>query len=43
MDKILNHRTGTITGVAAVYQRHAYLEQRRAAMVLWAEFVQSLT
>ena len=43
MDKILNHRSGVVTGVAAVYQRHAYLEQRRAAMIVWAEFVQSLT
>ena len=43
MDKILNHRSGVVTGVAAVYQRAAYLEQRKAAMGSWARFVSSLT
>jgi integrase len=27
-DKILNHQTGTISGVAAVYQRHEFLSER---------------
>ncbi len=43
MDKILNHRTGVVTGVAAVYQRHAYLDQRRAAMTTWASYIASST
>ena len=30
-DKLLNHQTGTISGVAAVYQRHEFL----AACVQW--------
>jgi integrase len=34
-DKILNHQTGTIAGVAAVYQRHDFFEERRAALELW--------
>jgi hypothetical protein len=33
-DKILNHQQGTIRGVAAVYNRHAYLPERRAALEL---------
>ena len=39
MDKILNHRTGVVKGVAAVYQRAAYLEQRKAAMTIWADYI----
>ncbi len=39
MDKILNHRTGVVKGVAAVYQRAAYLEQRKAAMTTWANYI----
>lgn len=42
VDKILNHSSGAVTGVAAVYQRHAYLEQRRKAMYAWAHYVEGL-
>jgi integrase len=38
-DRILNHKQGVIRGVAAVYNRHAYLNERRAALVQWAEYV----
>ena len=31
-DKILNHVGGTISGVAAVYQRHEFLKERRDAL-----------
>jgi integrase len=31
-DKILNHVGGTISGVAAVYQRHEFLNERRDAL-----------
>ena len=34
-DKILNHQAGTISGVAAVYQRHDFLAERRAALDAW--------
>src|SRR6266487_111450 len=34
-DKILNHQAGTISGVAAVYQRHDFLAERRVALDLW--------
>ena len=33
-DKILNHQAGTIAGVAAVYQRHDFLSERRQALDL---------
>jgi integrase len=39
VDKILNHSSGAVTGIAAVYQRHAYLEQRKQALETWGKFV----
>ena len=34
-DKVLNHQAGTISGVAAVYQRHEFLAERREALDRW--------
>jgi integrase len=34
-DKILNHQAGMISGVAAVYQRHEFLNERREALERW--------
>jgi integrase len=41
-DKILNHQAGTISGVAAVYQRHEFLAERRAALDLWGAHIDQL-
>jgi integrase len=41
-DKILNHQAGTISGVAAVYQRHEFLTERRVALDLWGAHVGGL-
>jgi integrase len=41
-DKILNHQSGTISGVAAVYQRHDFLAERSQALERWGDHVQSL-
>jgi hypothetical protein len=38
-DRLLNHTAGAIRGVAAVYQRHDFLAERRAALDLWAAHV----
>ena len=38
-DKILNHQSGTISGVAAVYQRHEFLAERQAALDLWGAHI----
>ena len=38
-DKILNHQSGTISGVAAVYQRHDFLAERRQALERWGAHV----
>src|SRR5258708_5018246 len=42
-DKILNHQAGTISGVAAVYQRHEFLAERRAALERGGTHVGELT
>jgi hypothetical protein len=41
-DKILNHVGGTISGVAAVYQRHEFLKERRDALDRWGAHVEAL-
>jgi integrase len=41
-DKILNHQSGTISGVAAVYQRHQFLTERKGALEKWGAYVSGL-
>jgi integrase len=41
-DKILNHQSGTISGVAAVYQRHEFLVERKEALERWGQHVSDL-
>jgi integrase len=41
-DKILNHQAGTISGVAAVYQRHEFLAEREQALDVWGAHVGKL-
>jgi integrase len=41
-DKVLNHQSGTISGVAAVYQRHEFLSERKAALDHWGAHVEAL-
>jgi len=42
VDKVLNHSGGTIRGVAAVYNRFAYIDERRAALEAWGRHVSNL-
>jgi integrase len=42
-EKVLNHASGTIRGVAAVYNRHSYAAEMRAALENWAVEVAKLT
>jgi integrase len=37
IEKVLNHRTGVISGVAAVYNRYGYAEEKRDALERWAQ------
>jgi integrase len=41
-DKILNHQSGTISGVAAVYQRHEFLAERKEALDRWGAHVNQI-
>jgi integrase len=41
-DKVLNHTAGTIAGVARVYNRFEYLEERKAALEALGRFVADL-
>ncbi len=42
-DKILNHQRGTISGVAAIYQRYEFEAERRQALDLWGAHVGNLS
>ena len=37
IEKVLNHSTGQISGVAAVYNRHTYLREKTDALNAWAQ------
>jgi integrase len=39
VDRILNHSSGTISGVAAVYNRFEYEDERRSALAAWSNYV----
>jgi molybdopterin-guanine dinucleotide biosynthesis protein A len=42
VDRILNHTSGTIRSVAAVYNRHQYEDQRRDALKAWGRSVRRI-
>jgi integrase len=42
VDRILNHVSGSVRGIAAVYQRGEYLEKRKLALDMWANYLESL-
>jgi integrase len=42
VDRILNHVSGTIRGVAAVYNRYGYLNERKAALDAWGKHIEGL-
>ncbi|MCZ7488554.1 integrase arm-type DNA-binding domain-containing protein [Rhizobium rhizogenes] len=43
VEAVLNHRSGSIRGVAAVYNRYDYAEEKRAALTEWAGFLGNIT
>lgn len=42
IEKILNHSTGSIRGVAAIYNRYQYEPEKREALELWAKHMQKM-
>jgi integrase len=42
VEKVLNHKSGVISGVAAVYNRYGYESEKRTALDKWAMQLQHL-
>ena len=42
IDKILAHQPTKLRGVAAVYQRHSFADERRRALEAWASILKSV-
>ena len=42
VEKVLNHSSGTFSGVAGVYNRFAYLDEMRKALIIWENHVMRL-
>lgn len=42
VEKVLNHISGTISGVAAVYNRYGYDAERREALDKWGHFLEGI-
>jgi integrase len=43
VEKILNHVSGTFSGVAGVYNRHGYVDEKREALETWGACLMKLT
>lgn len=41
-EAVLNHATGAVSGVAGIYNRYQYLDEKRMALEAWARHVTSL-
>ena len=42
IEAVLNHTSGVISGVAAVYNRHDYAGQKRKALDAWAKHIEKV-
>src|SRR5262245_36466318 len=42
IEKVLNHTSGSFAGVVAVYQKHHFSDEKRAALEAWGAFVTAL-
>lgn len=43
IERLLDHSTGTISGVAAIYNRFRYMDEMRAAVEAWETYLAKLT
>ncbi|MGB3878237.1 MAG: tyrosine-type recombinase/integrase [Shinella zoogloeoides] len=43
IEAVLNHKSGIVSGVAATYNRHAYLDEKREALEIWSRYVEKIT
>jgi integrase len=42
IEKVLNHSSGSFAGIVAVYQRHSFADEKRAALEAWGRFITDL-
>ncbi len=42
IEKVLNHTSGSFGGVAGVYQRHQFADEKRAALDAWAAHIEAI-
>ncbi|MET2828945.1 tyrosine-type recombinase/integrase [Mesorhizobium shangrilense] len=42
VEAVLNHKSGKISGVAAIYNRHDYAREKRDALTAWANLVDTI-
>ncbi len=42
VEKVLNHAGGQISGVAAIYNRHGYTDEKRGALEAWGRQIEHL-
>jgi len=42
VEAVLNHKSGSIKGVSAVYNRYNYAEEKRAALEAWGRYLETL-
>jgi integrase len=42
VEAVLNHKSGVIKGVAAVYNRYSYATEKRLALEAWARHLRAL-
>ena len=42
VERLLNHSTGTISGIAAIYNRFDYMDEMRAALSQWEDKLEQL-
>jgi integrase len=42
VEKVLNHATGQLSGVAGVYNRWGYFDEKRDALVAWSRHLETL-
>jgi len=42
VEAVLNHKSGTIKGVAAIYNRHDYFEEKKRALIRWERHVKAI-
>jgi integrase len=43
VEKLLNHVSGTFSGIVGVYHRYDYAKEMREAVELWEKHIQTLT